>query len=113
MTDDTDNIDNLPLAEQFRIISGSWVDAEAAAALLEDTKSAVLSQKMLAVATTAGSVSRAEMQVKASDDWIDHLHGINAARKKANLLKVRREYLKMKFSEWVSSAADERARAGL
>ena len=39
--------DNLPLSEQYRIVAKSWVDADAAANLLEETKSAVLSRMML------------------------------------------------------------------
>ena len=35
-----------PISEEYRIVAKQWVDAEAAASLLEDTKSAVLAQKM-------------------------------------------------------------------
>ena len=37
------------IAEMFRIAARQWVEAEAAASILEDTKSAVLSQQMLAL----------------------------------------------------------------
>lgn len=98
--------DNLPWSEQFRIVAKSWVDAEAAASLLEDTKSAVLAEKMQAFVDEP--VSRAEMKVKSSVEWRDHIEKMSAARKQANRLKVQMEYLRMKFSEWQSHEATKR-----
>jgi hypothetical protein len=99
--------DNLPLSEQFRLVAKRWVEAESAASVLEDTKSAVLSQKMAALGDMP--VSKAEMTVKASAEWIEHVHKIIQARKSANLLKVQMEYLRMKNGEWQSSEATRRA----
>ena len=98
---------NLPWSEQFRVVAKQWCDAEAAASLLEDTKSAVLSQKMAALGES--KVNKAEMTVKASPEWSDHIAKTIAARKHANLLKVQMEYLRMKFQEWNSEAATRRA----
>lgn len=99
--------DNRPISEQFRIIAKAWVDADAAANILEDTKSAVLSQKMLAL--DEKSVAKAEMIVKASDEWTEHVSKIVEARKEANRLKVQMEYLRMKGMEIQSSEASKRA----
>lgn len=99
--------DNLPISEQYRVVAKKWVEAEAAASLLEDTKSAVLSQKMAALGDMP--VSKAEMQVKASSDWKEHVAEIINSRKQANLLKVQMEYLRMKGSEWQSAEASKRA----
>lgn len=99
--------DNLPISEQYRLVAKRWVDAEAAASVLEDTKSAVLSQKMVALGDMP--VSKAEMTVKASDDWKDHVQSIVDARKHANLLKVQLEYLRMKSGEQASFEATRRA----
>jgi hypothetical protein len=98
---------NLPWSEQFRIVAKQWVDADAAATLLEDTKSAVLSERMQALGDMA--VSKAEATVKASKEWRDHVAGTVAARKSANRLKVQMEYLRMKFQEWSSENANRRA----
>ena len=70
------NISNLPeheqpLSEQFRIVAKRWVDCDAAANLLEETKSAVLAQMMAKLGDMP--VSRAEMNVKASDEWTEHI----------------------------------------
>jgi len=99
--------DNLPLSEQFRIIAKKWVDQDAAASMLEETKSAVLSKLMMRTGETA--VSKAEMIVKASPDWMDHVTQMVKTREKASLLKVQLEYIRMKFSEWQSFEATKRA----
>lgn len=95
------------LSEQFRLVAKDWVEADAAANLLEETKSAVLSQKMNALGDMA--VSKAEMQVKASPDWTDHVTKMVKAREVANLLKVKMEWMRMRFSEWQSAEANKRA----
>ena len=89
----------------------AWVDAEAAASLLEDTKSAVLAERMIALGDMA--VNKAEMTVKASQEWKDNLRTISMARQAANRLKVQMEYLRMKFSEWQSHEATKRTEARL
>ena len=98
---------NAPLSEQYRIVAKKWVDAEAAASMLEDTKSAVLSQQMLALGEMP--VSKAEMLTKANPEWIGHIKKITEARAAANLLKVQMEYIKMKSGEQASYEASRRA----
>lgn len=102
---------NLPWSEQFRIVAKQWVDADAAASILEDTKSAVLSERMQALGDMP--VTKAEAIVKASPEWRDHVEKMVAARKQANRLKVQMEYLRMKFSEWQSHEATKRTEARL
>ncbi len=82
-----------PISERFRIVARRWVDAEAAAHLLEETKSACLSQRMLKLGEIP--VSKAEMIVKGSEDWHEHLERLVAARAAANMLKVQMDYLRM------------------
>jgi hypothetical protein len=96
-----------PISEQFRIVAKQWVDAESAASLLEDTKSAILAQKMVALGDMP--VNRAEQTVKASEDWHAYLVSISDARKNANLLKMQLRYIEMLHSEWQSSNATSRA----
>lgn len=103
--------DNRPLSEIYSEIGASWVDADAAANLLEDCKSAFLSQKMLLHPDVA--VNKAEMLVKGSREWEDYIHKTVAARKRANLLKVQMETIRMRFSEWQSQEANERVQARL
>jgi hypothetical protein len=98
---------SMPLSEQFRIAAKAWVDLDSAASLLEETKSAVLSQQMAAQGEMP--VSRAELNVKASPEWADFVTRMVEARKAANLAKVRLEWLRMRFSEQQSFEATRRA----
>jgi hypothetical protein len=98
---------NQPLSEQFRIVAKKWVDADSAASMLEETKSAVLSKWMSEMGDMP--VSKAEMSVKASDRWVDYVRSMVEARQQAAMLKVQLEYIRMRFHEWQSHAANRRA----
>ncbi len=95
------------LSEQFRLAAKEWVEADTAANMLEETKSAVLSQMMIQRGDLP--VSKAEMQSKASGEWIEHITKMVKAREAANLLKVKLEWTRMRFSEWQSAEANKRA----
>lgn len=103
--------DNLPISEQYRLASLKWVKANAAADLLEESKSAVLSQRMAKLGDIP--VSRAELTVKASPEWKEYIETMNNARREANELKVEAEFLKMRFYEWQSHEATKRTEARL
>lgn len=98
---------NAPLSEQYRLAAKDWVDKDSAASLLEETKSAVLSQKMAALGDMA--VSKAELNVKASPEWMDFVVKMVNARTAANLSKVKMEWIRLKFHEWQSENATKRA----
>jgi hypothetical protein len=102
---------NVSTSEQYRIVAKQWCDAEAAASLLEDTKSAMLSTKIrqLIESEPGIALNRAEAEVKASPEWREWIEAMINARKKANLLKVQLEYLRMRHSEWQSMEASKRA----
>lgn len=96
-----------PISEEYRIIAKKWVDADAAANFLEETKSSVLARRMVMLGDMP--VSKAEMTVKASDDWRSFIDEMVNARKEAAKLKVQLEYIRMRFSEWQSIEASKRA----
>jgi hypothetical protein len=104
---------NLPLTEQYRIAADAWVDAEAAASLLEDCKSAVLAERMQALLDEGMAVNRAEQAVKGSPEWKVHVTSIIEARRLANRCKVQVEYIKMRFQEYMSQEANNRLEAKL
>ena len=97
----------LPISEQYRIVAKQWCDADAAANMLEECKSAFLAKLMLAQGDMP--VSRAEMNVKASPDWNDYVTKMVNQRGAAAKLKVQLEYIRMKFAEWQSAEASNRA----
>jgi hypothetical protein len=103
--------ENRPLSEVFREAADEWVQLEAAAQLLDDTKSAVMAQRQAMFGDIP--VNRAEQQVKASPEWTEYIEKIVSARKAANLAKVNLEYLRMKFQEWSNQEANHRAEARL
>jgi len=94
-------------SEQFRIAAKQWVALDAAANLLEETKSAYLSQMMQKRGDVP--VSHAERDAKASFEWTDFITKMVKAREDANLAKVRCEFLRMKFNEWQSAEANARS----
>lgn len=102
---------NKPLSEQYAEIGAQWVDADAAATLLEDCKSAFLSQKMQFM--SGQPLNRAEATIKASPEWQDYIKKMVNARKQANLLKVQMETLRMRHREWVGEDANRRVEARL
>lgn len=95
------------LSEQFRLAAKAWVDADAAASLLEELKSATLSQRMQELGDIP--VNRAETTVKGSPEWHSYIGDMVKARKEANELKVKMEWLRMRFTEWNSEEATKRA----
>jgi hypothetical protein len=99
--------DNLPFSEQYRLVAKQWVDADAAANLLEECKTPTLSQKMVALGDMP--VSRAEMLVKASDEWHEYIKIMVEARKRANLLRAQKDYIEMRAKEYQSAEASKRA----
>jgi hypothetical protein len=99
-------VSNQMFSEQFRLAAKDWVEKERAASLLEETKSAVLSQRMAALGDIP--VNKAERDVKASAEWLDYVTKMVEARGAANLAKVKLEFLRMKHWEHQGAEATKR-----
>ena len=97
---------NAPISERYRLAADEWVKLVGAARLLEETKTAVLSQMMASLGDMP--VSRAELTVKSTDDWKEFVTEMVKARTAANEQKVKVEYLRMQFAEWNSNEANAR-----
>lgn len=102
---------NQPLSEMYLEAAEKWTDLESAASLLEETKSAVLSQMMLKLGDMP--VSKAELIVKGSEAWALHIDRMVKARTLSNKAKVYLEFLRMKGWENQSRQATERTQARL
>ena len=100
------NRHNLPLSEQWYHAAKAHTDLKAAAEMLEEGKSAFLSQKMAKHGDIP--VSKAELAVKASAEWADYIKKMCNARYQSDLAAVEKEYLRMKFSESMSTDANQR-----
>lgn len=103
--------ENRAWSEIFKEAADEWVDKEAAAQLLEDTKSSIMAQKQAMLGDIP--VNRAEQIVKASQEWSRHIETIVSARKAANQAKMDLEVIRMKFAEWNNSEANHRTEARL
>jgi hypothetical protein len=110
-----DGRSNQPISEQWHRAARDWVEAEDAAQLLEETKSSVFSEMVNKVKEGEPGMAHnaAESLVKASSEWRDYVKQIVKARTKANYAKVERDYMRMRFSEWVSEDANHRQGARL
>lgn len=106
-----DRTSNEPISDQWYQAANRWVDAESAANLLEETRSAIFSQMTLR--QTASSVAARELMARGSDDWMNHVQKIADARRHANKLKIECDFLKMKYFEAAGQAATERTMARL
>jgi hypothetical protein len=103
--------DNLPWSERYRLAGQRWVAADGHARLLEETKTAVLSQMMKALGDMPAA--HADRDVRSSRDWSDHIEKMVTARTTANELKVELEFARLKFMEWQSENANRRVEARL
>jgi len=98
--------DNQTWAEQYRLAGHDWADLDAAANLLEDSKSAVMAQMQTKLGDMP--VNRAEQTVKASPEWEFYINKTVEARRAANIAKVNLEATKMAFNEWNNREANAR-----
>ena len=98
--------DNRPFSEAYHDAGMDWADKEAAATLLEDTKSAVLAQWCSEQGDIA--VNRAELLVKGSDRWREYIVDTVEARRVANKAKVYLESIKMRAMEYQAREANAR-----
>lgn len=84
----------------------AWADLDAAARILEESKSAVLAQRMADHGDMP--VSKAEMKVKASEFWQDYICKMVNAKTRANKARIEMEFTKMQAWERQSAEAYER-----
>jgi hypothetical protein len=89
----------------------AWADAEAAAALLEESRKTVLAQQMVGYGDIP--VSKAEMNGLASIKYREHIAAMVEARKVANKAKVAYDGAKAMMELARSAEATRRTEMGL
>lgn len=99
-----------PISEQFRIVARQFVEYDNAARLLEECKTATLSEMICNIISESEGMAhnQAEREAKASEQWRHYLDEMVKARTKANEKKVQLEYMRMKFTEWQMGMAMQR-----
>lgn len=103
--------DNLPWSERYRLAGQRWVAADGHARMLEETKTAVLSQMMKALGDMPAA--HADRDVRSSAEWREHIETMVTARTRANEFKVELEYCRLRFMEMQSENANRRVEARL
>src|SRR3974390_1121785 len=103
--------DDRPISEQFRVIAKKWCEADHAASLMEETRTAILSEIIAKTIShdIAMPYNKAEMAAKSSADYRVFVSKMVELRKQANLFKVQMEYIRMRFSEQQSAEATARS----
>lgn len=99
---------NSRASDDYHEVANRWVTLDAAARLLEETKTAVFAQRCNILGEKI-PVNRAEQIVKGSQEWLDYLTKMVNARTEANKARVTQDYYRMRFMEANSDAANERA----
>lgn len=102
---------NVRPSQDYYEAANEWVTADAAARLLEESKTTV--QAQMQVSKGDMPVARAEQLVKASPEWAAFIHRLVQARTEANRARVKMEWMKMRFMEANSDAANERTETRL
>lgn len=104
-------LSNEPLSEQYRLAALEWVRLDAAATILEESKSAILSQEMKKLGDIPAS--HAERDVKASEEWREYIEQMVVARRMAGEAKVEAEFIRMRYWEHNNADANRRKEMGL
>lgn len=97
-----------PISEQYRLAAAEWADADAAATLLEETKSVALAELVLQGVSEGLPVNRSEAAAKTSKAYREHIENMVEARRQANRLKGDLKYLEMRHREWIDVNATMR-----
>lgn len=104
-------MDNRPWSEIIYEANQDWVDKDAAARLLEETKSSVFAQRCAMLGDMP--VNRAEQTIKASPDWYEYVKKVVDAKTEANRAKAKLEYHKIQKEEFFNAEANHRAESRL
>lgn len=104
-----------PLSEQYRVASEEYGDVNAAASLREELKTTTLEQMKTAVIREHGEMAdnKAERIVKSSPEWEEYIRAMCTDRARADKLKMRMEYIRIKFQERMDANATNRKEIGL
>lgn len=94
------------LSKKYWECSKEWLEHNKTAHFMEEMKSATLSQMMMKQGDVP--VSKAEMLVKASEEWAEYIKLMCASRASANEAKCKIEFIRMKAAEQQSAEATAR-----
>jgi hypothetical protein len=85
------------IVEKFRLVALKYVDADAAASLMEELKSTAMEERKSALIAERGDMAdnKAERLVKSSPDWRAYITEMCRLRSVANKYKLQLEVIRM------------------
>jgi len=104
------NLDPQLIGHDIETLGHAWAGLSHAASLLDKTQTAVFAQMVLAHMEEHSGVSRAtaELKVRGSDDWMNHIYAALDARRRANVALVNFEAGKARFEAMRTQEASRR-----
>lgn len=84
------------LVERFRIVAEEWADADAAYYMLDNTTSSLSAELALREVEGGMAMNKAEKVAKASKAYRNHVQKAADAKRLANVLRARMDYLRMR-----------------
>lgn len=84
------------IAERFRLVAEEWADADAAYYMLDNTRTSVRDEIELKLTETGNASSKAKLLANTSKDYREHLQKTADAKRLANVLRARMDYLRMR-----------------
>lgn len=105
---DDGSVDYRQIGADLDRLGKIWADLDHAQRLLEKTKDTVFAKLVFERVEAGESRSKAELAVKASDAWENHIYATVAARHQANLAKVAYEAAKAEYEALRTAEATRR-----
>lgn len=92
--------------EKWRLRAADWLDLQAAADILRETKNDVFAQ--ITASMPGKSNAEKERNARCSTEWEDHRNKMVDAEDKARRARLRMKYEEMCFEAWRSENANNR-----
>ena len=104
------------IAERFRLVAEEWADADAAFYMLDSTTTSIRAEIELRHIDAGVPASKAEKVAKVSPEYREHLQKAADAKRHANVLRARMDYLRMRERrqdrrEWQAMSERKMARS--
>lgn len=84
------------LAERFRLVAEEYAEVDAAFYMLENTRTSIAAELALKEIAKGTPVSKAELIAKASAEYREHVTKAGDTKHRANVLRARMDYLRMR-----------------
>jgi hypothetical protein len=101
--------DDRPLHELYRIAADEWAECDASYYALDNLRTALIADLVLAEVAKGAATNRAEHIARASAAHKEHVNKTADLKRRANEARGRMESIKMQFAYWNSADANQRA----